>query len=94
MGPLRPGFDPRCWTSAAPPSAGTARQAHDRIELHSHACPALRQPQLQPAPQLHDGAATCAADDVAPALQPHWQAAPMQSTQVHEVVVGTFMAIS
>jgi hypothetical protein len=66
--------------------------AQDRSALQPQPCWPAAQPQ--PTPQVHDGPRDGVADDAAAALQPHWQAAPAQSAQVHEAVVGTFMAIS
>jgi len=59
--------------------------------------PCRASPQPHPAAQVrqaHVGPATCVAEDVAAALQPHWHAAPAQSTHWHEGEVESFMAIS
>ena len=71
-------------------AAGRAPQ--DRGALQRQPSAAAAQPQAEP--QWHDASATDAVDDAALALQPQAQAAPGQSTQVHERVAGTFMAIS
>jgi len=68
------------------------RRAQDRSALQPQPCAAAAQVQL--APQVQGALLDGAADDAAAALQPHWQAAPTQSVQVHEAGVGTFMAIS
>jgi hypothetical protein len=49
--------------------------------------------QAQLSPHRHDEGAGAAGDVVVP-LQPQRQAAPGQSTQVHDWAVETFMAIS